>query len=65
MGSFSSALFILGITFIYGAVGTLELKEIMVLLQNNYGISYDLVFISFFFLLIGLLTKLGSVPFHY
>lgn len=56
---FSSAVMIFGISFLYGASGTLYFADI---LQNIY--SSPLVIMAMIFFLSGLFFKLSLVPFH-
>lgn len=65
LGALSSSLLVFGISLIYGLTGTINLNHFIVL---NIG-TYDpyLTFaiqISFILFSVGLLFKLGSVPFH-
>lgn len=65
-GSFASGLLLFGISLIYGFSGTTNLNELyfMLFLSNLNDISVGLVF-GYTLVLIGLLFKLGIVPFHY
>jgi NADH-quinone oxidoreductase subunit N len=64
-GSFSSSLLLFGISLIYGIFGTLELTNIYLLLKYfSYDYFYILLFIGLFFILSGLIFKLGGAPFH-
>ena len=66
LGVFSSSLLLFGISLLYGLLGTLDLKEIYILINyENFEYIYILLFIGLFFFICGLLFKLGSVPFHY
>ena len=66
LGAFSSSILLFGISIIYGILGTLNLNEIQILLYYNNFENYSiLLFISLFFIISGLLFKLGSAPFHY
>jgi len=64
LGAFSSSLFLFGISIIYGIFGTLNLFDIYFLLEFNQVYS-PLFFISVFFLISGLIFKLGGAPFHW
>jgi NADH-quinone oxidoreductase subunit N len=65
-GVFSSSMLLFGISLIYGLLGTLDLREIYILLNyENFGNHDLLMFIGLFFVICGLLFKFGSVPFHY
>jgi NADH-quinone oxidoreductase subunit N len=76
LGAFSSALILLGSTYIYGITGSLNFTEIKVLLQDStFGeLDFDLIFFSLpvldflklviLFVATGLLFKLAAAPFH-
>ena len=62
LGAFSSAIFLMGAAFIYGATGTLSFIEILYVTANSeQGL---LLTIGVVMLVIGLLFKVGAVPFH-
>ena len=67
IGALSIAFFLIGMCILYFKIGTLNLHELM-FLTNNLLINKNLfsfhLSIAYIFLLIGLLIKLGSVPFH-
>jgi NADH-quinone oxidoreductase subunit N len=66
LGVFSSSLLLFGISLLYGLLGTLDLREIYILVNyENFDYLNIVLFISMFFFICGLLFKLGSVPFHY
>lgn len=62
LGAFSSAFFLFGAAFAYGASGSLDLGEIGAAL----GATDDhlLALLGFALLAVGLLFKVGAVPFH-
>lgn len=62
-GAFSSGLLLYGISLLYGLLGTLDFLKIYFLL-NNFNHMYLMIFLSFLFIIVGMLFKLGSVPFH-
>lgn len=66
LGAFSSSIFLFGLSILYGIFGTLDLREIYILInyENIFNINLFLM-IGIFFLISGLLFKFGSVPFHY
>jgi NADH-quinone oxidoreductase subunit N len=59
MGSFSSCILLLGISFVYGITGLTNIEDISLLDLNNlsYKIALQLVIIGFLF-------KLSAFPFH-
>ena len=63
LGAFSSAFFLMGSAFLYGYSGSLQLNGIF---DAVYGAGGNDVFllIGLVFLAIGLLFKVGAVPFH-
>lgn len=62
LGAFSSAFFLFGVAFLYGATGTLTLSNIGDALAVNPGDSMALIGVAL--LAVGLLFKVGAVPFH-
>jgi NADH-quinone oxidoreductase subunit N len=62
LGAFSSAFFLYGVALLYGATGTLALPAIRVALTANPGDSIALIGVAL--LAVGLLFKVGAVPFH-
>jgi NADH-quinone oxidoreductase subunit N len=62
LGAFSSAFFLYGVAFLYGATGTLSLPGIAHALAGNPGNSTALIGVAL--LSVGLLFKVGAVPFH-
>jgi NADH-quinone oxidoreductase subunit N len=63
LGALASGLLLYGMSMIYGATGSLELKAISATLQAGGGERTILVF-GLVFLVAGLAFKLGVVPFH-
>jgi NADH:ubiquinone oxidoreductase subunit 2 (subunit N) len=66
MGSFSSGLLLYGIVMLFGLFGTLDFIEIAYLIKNMSYLGFDLGYLIYFsfFIIIGLLFKLGVAPFH-
>jgi NADH-quinone oxidoreductase subunit N len=62
LGAFSSAFFLYGVTLLYGATGTLALPGIGAALAANPNDSMALIGVAL--LAVGLLFKVGAVPFH-
>lgn len=66
LGAFSSSILLFGISILYGILGTLDLREIYLLIGYETIYNVDLfLMIGLFFFISGLLFKFGSVPFHY
>lgn len=61
LGAFSSGFLLYGIALVYGSAGTLRLDEIA---KNGIGIGGPLAVVGVAFILVGLLFKVGAVPFH-
>lgn len=66
LGAFSSSILLFGLSILYGLLGTLDLRDIYILIgyENIFDINLFLL-VGIFFLISGLLFKFGSVPFHY
>ncbi|MBM3287375.1 MAG: NADH-quinone oxidoreductase subunit N [Candidatus Eisenbacteria bacterium] len=60
LGAFSSAVFLLGLAFVYGASGTTDLRAAMLAGASTPA----LLKAGFVLLLTGFLFKIGAVPFH-
>jgi NADH-quinone oxidoreductase subunit N len=64
LGSFSSAFFLFGAALIYGYAGSIHLADIASAISDG-GVQYDgLLLPGVVFVLVGLLFKVGAVPFH-
>ncbi len=63
LGAFSSAFFLYGAAMLYGYAGTLTLDGIAEAVASNAG-KPSLALIGTGLLLVGLLFKIGAVPFH-
>ncbi len=64
LGAFSSSLFLFGVSIIYGIFGTVNLFDISFTVQF-FEVYTPILFMSIFFLLSGLIFKLGGAPFHW
>ena len=63
LGAFSSAFFLFGAAFLYGYSGYISLDGIASAIQTSSGNDVFLL-IGIVFLSVGLLFKIGAVPFH-
>jgi NADH-quinone oxidoreductase subunit N len=63
LGAFSSAFFLYGGAMLYGYAGTLDLRGIAEVVGSGSG-KTSLALIGTALLLVGLLFKIGAVPFH-
>jgi NADH-quinone oxidoreductase subunit N len=64
LGAFSSAFFVYGVAMLYGYSGTLRLGGIADAVATPPGGSTALALIGIGLLMVGLLFKVGAVPFH-
>lgn len=64
LGGFSSAFFLYGIAFTYGATGSTNLVRINAFLAENLPADNGLLLLGFGFMLVGLGFKIAAVPFH-
>jgi NADH-quinone oxidoreductase subunit N len=64
LGAFSSAFFLYGIAFVYGATGSTNLSRIATFLSENVLLSDGVLLLGFVLLLVGLGFKIAAVPFH-
>jgi proton-translocating NADH-quinone oxidoreductase chain N len=63
LGAFSSAFFLFGIAMLYGFAGSVRLAAIATAASSNLG-SATLLYAGVALLGLGLLFKIGAVPFH-
>ncbi|MEE8059892.1 MAG: NADH-quinone oxidoreductase subunit N, partial [Pseudomonadales bacterium] len=63
LGAFSSGIFLYGMSLFYGLTGTTNLSEMSSELSNQ-GLSDPMLTLATLFMLVGLLFKVGAVPFH-
>ena len=64
LGAFSSAFFLYGIAFVYGATGSTNLSRINAFLADNLLLSDGVLLVGMVLLLVGLGFKVAAVPFH-
>jgi proton-translocating NADH-quinone oxidoreductase chain N len=70
LGAFSSAFFLFGVALLYGAAGSVKLTDIATASQtgravgSNLPVSNAMLLAGVALLAVGLLFKLGAVPFH-
>ncbi|MFE3255635.1 NADH-quinone oxidoreductase subunit NuoN [Nocardia sp. NPDC059091] len=64
LGSFSSAFFLYGMALLYGYAGTIRLSGIAEAVTRDAGSSHTLAILGIAMLAVGLLFKIGAVPFQ-
>jgi NADH-quinone oxidoreductase subunit N len=64
LGAFSSAFFLFGAALLYGYAGSIYLSDIAKAINTASGTMEGLLLPGVLFVLIGLLFKVGAVPFH-
>jgi NADH-quinone oxidoreductase subunit N len=65
LGAISSGFLLLGISIIFGVIGSLDFLEIQIFLGGYQLISHFFeIKVGFLFLLIGFLFKISAFPFH-
>ncbi len=64
LGAFSSAFFLFGAALLFGYAGSSDLKEISRAISTNSGDLDGLLLPGVVLTLVGLLFKIGAVPFH-
>lgn len=64
LGSFASAFFLYGAAFVYGATGTLQIKEIASAVAAPGFAMRNLLLLGIVFLIIGYGFKISIAPFH-
>jgi len=65
MGAFSTGFLLFGITLIYGATGSFDLRAINSYLIGNYMVVSPLFYPGVILMMIGLCFKIGAAPFHF
>ncbi len=64
LGAFATGFLLYGIAFLYGATGSLHLKDIASYIASKKLIDNPMILMSLVFLTIGFGFKIASVPFH-
>lgn len=64
LGSFASAIFLYGVSFIYGSTGTVSTLELMKSAESLLKNSNHLFMFGFAFVVLGFCFKVAIVPFH-
>ena len=70
LSAFSSAMLLLGITLIYGTIGSQSFGDLIVILDhfltydNHYDVSYVAIYVAHGSICISLLFKLAAAPLH-
>jgi NADH-quinone oxidoreductase subunit N len=64
LGSFSSAVFVYGVSLVYGATGSTNLDQIADFLARNVMLHNSLLLAGLALLLVGFGFKVAAVPFH-
>lgn len=68
LGSFASCLLLLGISFLYGVVGTLNFTDLSLFFASSSELSStyaNACLLSLLLIVLGLLFKVGAAPFHF
>lgn len=64
LGAFSSAFFLYGVALLYGYSGTIKMQGIAEAVSRDTGNSHTLAILGVAMLAVGLLFKIGAVPFQ-
>ncbi|MFN8261414.1 MAG: NADH-quinone oxidoreductase subunit N [Chitinophagales bacterium] len=65
LGAFASGFLLLGITFIYGALGSFNVVQIASTAMSPFGVSPQLLIVGFLLILFAMAFKMSAVPFHF
>ncbi|HNM33024.1 MAG TPA: proton-conducting transporter membrane subunit, partial [Chitinophagales bacterium] len=65
LGSFASGFLLLGIAFIYGALGSFNIIQIASMSMSPYGVSQQLLIIGTVLIIFALAFKMSAAPFHF
>ncbi|WP_028660360.1 NADH-quinone oxidoreductase subunit NuoN [Nocardioides insulae] len=63
LGAFSSGFFVYGMALVYGYAGSMDLAAISEAINSDIG-NHDLLLLGVGLMSVGLLFKVGAVPFH-
>jgi len=64
LGAFASAILLLGISFTYGATGTIRLVDIGVALTTHADVPMDIAYFGMVLILAAFFFKVAAAPFH-
>jgi NADH-quinone oxidoreductase subunit N len=62
MGSFSTGIMLMGIAFLYGATGSFQLEQLMILAHDDYKVF---MLIGIVMIMVALAFKVSAAPFHF
>lgn len=65
LGAFASGFLLLGIAFVYGALGSFNILQIVSSSMAPYGISLQLLIIGLVLILFAMAFKMSAIPFHF
>jgi len=65
LGAFASGFLLLGITFVYGAIGSFNILQLVSASMSPFGISQQLLIIGLVLILFAMAFKMSAVPFHF
>jgi NADH-quinone oxidoreductase subunit N len=65
LGAFASGFLLLGITFVYGAIGSFNIVQVASSAMTPYGISQQLFVGRILINLFAMAFKMSAVPFHF
>lgn len=65
LGSFASGFLLLGITFIYGALGSFNIIQVASSSISAFGISKQLLIVGTLLVLFAMAFKMSAAPFHF
>lgn len=64
LGGISAAFLLYGMSFLYGMTGTTSYEEMQRFLQTSPVDETQLIYVSFFLIIVGIGFKIAAVPFH-